>query len=230
MNTISKTVVLIISGFLLSCPEQETTNNPTLCPSELDLGEITLIDSSLALFPYKESDSKVIFKDSPGNEINFVIENLSTREKLTSLPGKCIYNQSQNVTYVFKLIYRYVELVNDSIDLRFKITMTPELYPFYYSEIEGNDILILGFSNANNTSNNHEIFQLLVNRRNNNPGTGFLGIQPNYEDSISLNDVDFEKVYWGQQNDYHLYFTKENGIIGIKNQSNDLLLVFDRIE
>jgi hypothetical protein len=235
MKIISNIVVLIICGFLLGCPDQEaTTSNSTLCPSEFDLGDISLIDNSLAKFPYSEVDSKAIFTDSLGNEIDFEIKNLSTREQITSLPGKCSYNQSQNVTYIFKLIYRYVELVNDSLDLRFNISMTPELYPFFYSESEGNDILILNLNKPVDSSVDNEIFRLFVNRRNSNSGSGFLGIQPNYEETISLNDTNFEIVFWDQKvimnNDFKIYFTMQNGIIGIQNQNTGLFLVFESVE
>ena len=193
-----------------------------------------LIDSSLAVFPYKESDSKAIFRDSLGNEIVFEIENLSTREKLTSLPGKCSVNQNQNITYVFKLIYRYVELVNDSLDLRFDIVMTPELYPFYYSDLEGNDFLILSLGKPIASSVNHEIFRLFVNRRNGFPGNGTLFSGPNYEPAFSLYGFDFEKVFWDQKvimnDEFKIYFTMQDGIMGIQNQDNALCLVFDRIE
>ena len=232
MNYTLKILFFIFLGFIFSCdPEENDTINPISCPPEIDLGDVMLIDSSLAIYPYKEQDSKVVFKDSLGNEISFDIEELSTRESSESFFGDC--GPNQEIKYLYNLFYRYAELINDSLDLRLKFTMIPDPSPLLYSPSQWNDIVIIEVNQPINSSDK-EVLRFTVNRRNNDPGAGVVSISPEFEQLITVNDIEFENVFWGivepTNEEIKIFCNRNQGIVSIQNISTGLILALDRIE
>ena len=206
-------IILITTSFLFffSCKDEDPIENPDF-PGGCDhqLGTFSLLETSLPAKPY-QGISKVIFKDSLGNELIF----LANHEE--EFPGPITLIKDDTTTnsrirYCYYRDYQKTTLSNDSLGIRIFATLQAQLnyeYPF------------LGyFSDRLSISMNQDFFGFTLNlggvfktihQRTNPSVTVAAGL-----DSLICHDTVFYNVEYNPNffgNEIHVYTSHGLGVI-----------------
>lgn len=233
-------ILLIFSVLFFSCDKSDTDEleeeieETRVCPEEFDMGTFTMLKSSKDLFPYSESDSIVVFKDSLGNEImGEISEFVSSFSSVFSHNVTCL--ESTNETFKVKSRNEYLRKIiffhdiNLKFEVRYRVATNLKKYTdnlvFDMARISAMQIV----SDDPDFANPIPLLVVLINERNSleilyNP----VAPTPLY----SIHSIEYNEVFTNTSgvDVIEIYYNFEKGLIGFKEKSTGILYGFDRFE
>jgi hypothetical protein len=212
--------LFLLSFITLSCEPEEA------CPAFIDLGLLNLLDSSVAAFPYKSEQVKLIFSDSLGQEYNGNVV-LSGRP-FAGISGdvRCKSNPGSKIPASGRMQVVTGFLTIDGLPGKFSIRF--HVFPNFESDPSKfladvsfidyleNDFTLPGFLNP-----------IIIDKRT-WPDVSLGGFE--YAHTLTIHNKKFKNVYIEKFSNPQYYFTFEEGIIGFKFLNGSKSYKLERIE
>lgn len=213
----------------------------TSCQSDLErceeiqhMGDFFLLKESKSFIPYQADHSKVIFSDSIGNEY----EGLITRDYVfighvsSSANEPCPFDKSITLEHEYNAEKRTVQIIFEELNIVFNCCIQVNVKTEYNNSKESSDYLSVAYKD-NNGSN--YLTTLNVNIQNRNGFTPTFSTSV-FHESFEIHGKNYTNVYshnnnFSIQDDYHLFYSEAQGIIGLKSLTNsEFSYKFERIE
>jgi hypothetical protein len=210
------------------------------CPNEVvDLGVFKLGNSALAFVPYNPDHQKIVFSDSLGNEFTADIVSNSTMIDTATIKDvfSCEGSGSKTVSFNYQIEKRYFKAIIEELDLAMEIELYFSSYIQELSEyLEDRNLDSFRYDN---------ILRLKVFEISNDMNSQRIGyyaysnyppfyVSPPDSDTYSIHGVEFLNVYHKNEpienNSYNIYYTSEQGFVGIIKEDESISLKYERTE
>jgi len=157
---------LFLFSFLFVACDDDDITAPPVDLYNVDIGSYELLEESLAAYPYTDKTG-VLFVDSLGNEMTLTINDLPVFN--SSSPATLfrynVYDQGDTVRYEYFPESKSSQLVNESLDLNLRTSLTTQPY---YSDPESMtvaDVVNVSINEKGNTFRSFVVFTHVFDQR-----------------------------------------------------------------
>ena len=149
---------------MYSCMEMEM-DNPTPQDNFIDIGSYDLLDESLEKLPYLNIE-ELVFIDSSDNRVSFIVNERPLFESAgATLIKYDVFEAGDTVLYRYKSEIKSFDIENDSLDMRFSMSLAAKPY---YPEPENQfiaDVLNIYCNNPDPNITSSQVFYHETNTR-----------------------------------------------------------------
>ncbi|WP_028888537.1 hypothetical protein [Tenacibaculum ovolyticum] len=194
-----KLKVLMILVIIISCKEQ--------CPSELNLGNFKLSKKSLNSFPYQNNEKQLIFKDSLGNKVIYMITKPHTHKEKIKRKEICLSSKDKKRIIKATNELHEVNLKTNSDSFQsIKIELTTDFYFNKARELKEYDCMWF-YRGGGGTP------KMITDIKNSNSTYLF---KKNYKEQIIINGNQYKNIIEIKSGNINsFYYDLEKGIIAI---------------
>lgn len=217
--------------WFLSCSKSE--QRPSECPLEKDIGDLVLLDESIEFLPYSQNHSKVIFKDSLGNDLKLTIKRRASSRRNILLTKECASNSAYETEFKGTKESICYEMINSFRDYKFLICVSVEVNNDAPSKKEIVDVLTVSYRDLEQLLfPGAPFFEILIDQRN---YSEYQAKTILFEEELTLNNRQFKEVYYGRVNwafieNYDFFYNKEFGLLQFVDRKNKKTYTYDSVE
>lgn len=226
---------LLSSLLLITCQDDDYN----LCQAEIDLGAYELTESAEDFIPYRITDSLAIFVDSLGNERVIGIKRRSGEYINDGFEQPCVENENLVIQYRYKKDVIQYEIDDENNGgYFFIVSVGVELDELRHEEDRLADVLqISAYASTTTLTVPVRYTRLIIDR-------GYSDYQEfstsEYIENFTWYDKSFNDVFRFETCLYagagvpclsrEIYYSKDQGLIGIQPVHSNELFFFDRLE